>query len=315
MPKKTAVSVLAASLLTASIATAQAGEPAACQTVHFAEVGWADIAATTGLATTVLQGLGYKTKTQMLSIPMAYQAMEMKTIDVYLGAWMPSMAAISTPFLEKGSVERVRTNLTGAKYTLAVPDYAYEAGLKDFKDIARLKDSLQGRIYGIEAGNDGNQIIQGLIDKDRYGLKDFRLVESSEAGMLVEVRRAVRSKKPIVFLGWEPHPMNTQLSMRYLSGGDADFGPNYGAAVVDTHTRKGYGQECPNVGALLSRMEFQLGMESQIMGAILNDKQKPALASRDWLKRNPQVLDTWLAGVTTFDGQPGALAVRSYLGL
>ena len=77
---------------------------------------------------------------------------------------------------------------------LAVPDYAYEAGLKDFKDIARLKDQLQGRIYGIEAGNDGNQIIQGLIDKDRYGLKDFRLVESSEAGMLVEVRRAVRSK-------------------------------------------------------------------------------------------------------------------------
>lgn len=109
--------------------------------------------------------------------------------------------------------------------------------------------------------------------------------------------------------------MNTQLSMRYLSGGDDDFGPNYGAAVVDTHTRKGFGRECPNVGVLLSRMEFQLGMESQIMGAILNDKQKPALASREWLKRNPQVLDSWLAGVTTFDGQPGVSAVRSYLGL
>lgn len=315
MPKKTSVPVLAASLFIASIATAHAGDPSACQSVHFAEVGWADIAATTGLATTVLQGLGYKTKTQMLSIPMAYQAMEMKTIDVYLGAWMPSMAAIATPFLDKGSVERVRTNLVGAKYTLAVPDYVYEAGLKDFKDIAPLKEQLQGRIYGIEAGNDGNQIIQGLIDKDSYGLKGFRLVESSEAGMLVEVRRAVRSHKPIVFLGWEPHPMNTQLSMRYLSGGDADFGPNYGAAVVDTHTRKGFAQECPNVGTLLSRLEFQLGMESQIMGAILNDKQKPAQASREWLKRNPQVLERWLAGVTTFDGQPGETAVRSYLGL
>lgn len=315
MSKKKAVPVLAVSLLVASIATAQAADPTACQTVNFAEVGWADISATTGLATTVLQGLGYRTKTQMLSIPMAYQAMEMKAIDVYLGAWMPSMAVISKPFLDKGSVERVRTNLVGAKYTLAVPDYAYDAGLKDFKDIARFKDQLQGRIYGIEAGNDGNQIIQGLIDKDSYGLKGFRLVESSEAGMLVEVRRAVRAHKPIVFLGWEPHPMNTQLSMRYLSGGDATFGPDYGAAVVDTHTRRGYRQECPNVGALLTRMEFQLGMENQIMGAILNDKEKPAQASRDWLKRNPQVLDTWLAGVTTLDGQPGAPAVRRYLGL
>ncbi|MFJ9992857.1 choline ABC transporter substrate-binding protein [Pseudomonas putida] len=312
MPKPT---LLAATLLAASIATAQAADPASCQTVNFAEVGWADIAATTGLATTVLQGLGYQTKTQMLSIPVAYQAMEMKNIDVYLGAWMPSMAVIAKPFLDSGKVERVRTNLVGAKYTLAVPDYAYDAGLKDFKDIAQFRQQLQGRIYGIEAGNDGNQIIQGMIDKDAHGLKGFRLVDSSEAGMLVEVRRAVRARKPIVFLAWEPHPMNTLLSMRYLSGGDAEFGPDYGAAVVDTHTRKGYGEQCPNVATLLKQLEFQLGMENQIMGAILNDKQKPALASREWLTRNPQVLDGWLAGVTTFDGQPGAPAVRRYLGL
>ncbi|MDF0731377.1 choline ABC transporter substrate-binding protein [Pseudomonas entomophila] len=308
-------SLIAATLLAASIATAQAAEPAACKTVNFAEVGWADIAATTGLATTVLQGLGYQTKTQMLSIPVAYQAMEMNNIDVYLGAWMPSMAVIAKPFLDSGKVERVRTNLVGAKYTLAVPDYAYDAGLKDFKDIASFREPLQGRLYGIEAGNDGNQIIQGMIDKDAHGLKGFRLVDSSEAGMLVEVRRAVRARKPIVFLAWEPHPMNTQLSMRYLSGGDAEFGPDYGAAVVDTHTRKGYGAQCPNVAMLLKQLEFQLGMENQIMGAILNDKQKPALASREWLVRNPQVLDGWLAGVTTFDGQPGVPAVRRYLGL
>ncbi|MNT31806.1 Glycine betaine-binding protein OpuAC precursor [compost metagenome] len=91
--------------------------------------------------------------------------------------------------------------------------------------------------------------------------------------MLVQVRRAVQAGKPVVFLAWEPHPMNTRFEIRYLSGGDSSFGPDYGSAVVDTHTRRGYGQACANVGTLLRNLEFSLAMESQIMGAILDDQE------------------------------------------
>lgn len=315
MSKKNLLSLLTALLLGAQTLIGQAAEPASCQAVRLAEVGWADIAATTGLATTVLKGLGYQTKTQMASIPMAYMGMRKNNIDVYLGAWMPSMEVIAQPFLEKGSVERVRTNLLGAKYTLAVPAYTHAAGLQDFKDIARFKDQLEGRIYGIEPGNDGNTIIQGLIDNNQLGLHDFKLVESSEAGMLVQVRRSVQAKKPVVFLAWEPHPMNTNFELRYLSGGDDSFGPNFGSAVVDTHTRKGYSEQCANVGRLLHNLEFSLDMESQIMGAILQDKQQPETAARQWLKDNPQVLEQWLAGVTTFSGEESLPAVHNSLGL
>jgi len=35
--------------------------------------------------------------------------------------------------------------------------------------------------------------------------------------------------RPIVFLAWDPHPMNIQFELRYLAGGDSAFGPNYGA--------------------------------------------------------------------------------------
>ena len=45
-------------------------------------------------------------------------------------------------------------------------------------------------------------------------------------------------KKPVVFLGWEPHPMNANFSLKYLTGGEEFFGPNGG--VVNTVTRKGY---------------------------------------------------------------------------
>ncbi len=80
-----------------------------------------------------------------------------------------------------------------------------------------------------------------------------------------------------------------------------------------TNARKGYTQECSNVGQLLKNLSFTLNMESTLMGNVLDDKMKPDAAAKAWLKKNPQVLDTWLAGVTTVDGKPGLEAVKAYL--
>ena len=170
-------------------------------------------------------------------------------IDVFLGNWMPTMEADIAPFTADGSVETVRANLEGAKYTLAVPTYVAEQGLKDFADIAKFKDQLGGEIYGIEPGNDGNRLIQKMIDENKDGLGGFELVESSEQGMLAEVQRASRGNKAIVFLGWEPHPMNVQMKMKYLAGGDDIFGPNLGEAKVYTAVPPSYEAKCANVMA------------------------------------------------------------------
>ena len=43
-------------------------------------------------------------------------------------------------------------------------------------------------IYGIEPGNDGNRHVIDMIKKNEFGLGGFKLVESSEQGMLAEVR-------------------------------------------------------------------------------------------------------------------------------
>ena len=101
--------------------------------------------------------------------------------------------------------------------------------------------------------------------------------------------------------------------MKYLTGGDDFFGPNYGQATIYTNTRKGYSEECSNVGQLLKNLSFTLNMESTLMGNVLDDKIKPEAAAKAWLQKNPQVLDTWLAGVTTFDGKPGLEAVKAKL--
>jgi len=310
MKTKTVLLALGAALLSGQ---ALAADPASCKAVRFADVGWTDITATTATASVILSALGYEPSTQLLSVPVTYTSLSNKDIDVFLGNWMPTMEADIKPYLENKSVETLVTNLEGAKYTLAVPKHTYEAGLKSFADIAKFKDKLDGKIYSIEAGNDGNRLILDMIAANKFDLGGFELVESSEAGMLSAVQKAASSKQDVVFLGWEPHPMNANIEMAYLEGGDEVFGPNYGGATVATNVRAGYATECPNVGQLLKNMTFSLKMENEIMGAILNDGKEASAAATEWLKANPDAVTPWLAGVTTFDGKDAAEAVKAAL--
>lgn len=302
---------LALAVISGSAAASK--EPSNCRDVRFADVGWTDIAATTALASTLLEGLGYRPKAMLASVPITFAGIKKKQIDVFLGYWSPSMTPMIEPFVKSGSVKVLETpNLTGAKYTLAVPSYVAEAGLKSFADIARFADKLDHKIYGIEPGNDGNALIDKMIKENAFGLKDFKLVESSEAGMLVALDRAVRAKKWIVFLGWEPHPMNVNFQLSYLQGGDDVFGPNFGEAKVYTVVPPDYVGRCPNVGRLVSNLAFSTEMENRLMVPIM-DKKNPAAVIKAWLKDNPAQLDRWLDGVTTADGGDGVAAVKTYL--
>jgi glycine betaine/proline transport system substrate-binding protein len=295
---------------------ASAADPESCKAVRFSDVGWTDITATTAATSEVLIALGYEPEAKVLSVPVTYASLKNKDIDVFLGNWMPTMEGDIAAYREEGSVEVLPTpNLEGAKYTLATNAKGAAAGIKDFADIAKHADLLDGKIYGIEPGNDGNRLIQGMIDDDAFGLKGFEVVESSEQGMLAQVARAKRRDEAVVFLAWEPHPMNANFDLTYLTGGDDVFGPNLGGATIFTNVRKGYLSECPNVGALLSNLQFTLAMENEIMGAILDDGEDPNKAAKAWLSNHGDVVMNWVSGVTTFDGGDATAAVKSHFGL
>jgi glycine betaine/proline transport system substrate-binding protein len=296
-------------------APAGAAENEACKKVRFSDVGWTDITATTATASLLLEALGYQPETQVLSIPVTYASMKNKDVDVYLGDWQPSMEADRKPYLDDKSIEVVATNLTGAKYTFAVPKYVADAGVKDFADLQKFPDRFEKKIFGIEPGNNGNRMILDMIAKGDFGLKGWEVIESSEQGMLAEVERTVKDGKWIVFLGWAPHPMNTRFEIEYLSGGDAYFGPNYGGAEVLTNIRAGYGSECPNAAKLVTNLRFTLEMENEMMGAILDQGKDPKAAAGEWLQAHPDAITPWLQGVTTFDGGDATAAVKTQLGL
>ena len=284
-----------------------------CSAITFSDVGWTDITATTAVATTILDALGYQTNTLVLSVPVTYTSMANGDVDVFLGNWMPTMEADIAPYREAGTVDTVRRNLAGAKYTLAANSHGAALGIADFADIATHAEALESRIYGIEPGNDGNRLILDMIEADAFGLGGFEVVESSEQGMLAQIARADRRGEPVIFLGWEPHPMNANFDMTYLAGGDDWFGPDFGGAEVYTNTRAGLVEECANLGVFLNNLEFTLELENEIMGAILNDGTAPEAAASAWLSANRDAITPWLEGVTTRDGGDALDAVLAAL--
>ena len=293
-----------------STSDAFAGDAASCKKVRLSDVGWTDIQATTGVASVLLTALGYEPEVIQLSVPVTYASLKNKDLDVFLGNWMPSMTNDIKDYTADGSVETISENLSGAGYGIVVPTYVAEGGVKTLTDLGKFKDKFEGKIYGIEAGNDGNRIILDMIKNPADNLQGFELVESSEAGMLTQAEQSMKENKWIAFLGWTPHPVMGAMKITYLDGmGDSGFG----AATVSTNVRKGYLQECPNAGAFIKNLKFNLDMEGQMMDGILKGGNANDVA-KDWLKKNPDAATPWLAGVTTFDGGDAAAAVKSAIG-
>lgn len=286
--------------------TASAAEPASCKDVHLGVVNWTDVIATSAMTQVLLEDLGYNVKQTSASQQIIFAGIRDQRLDMFLGYWNPLMTQTITPFVEQKQVRVLdQPSLKDARATLAVPTYLADKGLKSFADIARFKKELGGKIYGIEPGSGANTQIKDMIARNRFGLGDFQLVESSEAGMLSAVTRAVKRNEAIVFFGWAPHPMNVNQDMTYLTGSEDALGPNEGMATVWTVTAPDYASRCPNADKLLSNLTFTAADESRMMQPLLEHKDAFDSA-RQWLKDHPQDRQRWLQGVTTFDGKPAS---------
>jgi glycine betaine/proline transport system substrate-binding protein len=303
---------LCAALAIALPAVASA-DPSSCTTVRMGQPPWTDINVTDALAGTVLNAIGYQQKIEPLAVPIIYQALKSNQIDVFQGNWMPAQTHFVTSY--KGDFETLGTNLTGAKFTLAVPDYVAAAGVHSIADLNKYADKFSETIYGIDPGAPANKNISDMIADNAYGLKNWSMLPSSEAAMLSEVQRDVGQKKWIVFLAWEPHPMNVRFHLTYLSGGEKYFGPDYGQATVYTLGRPGLAQQCPNLAHLFANMKYNVDTENALMVPVASGSAEAPQEAADYLKQNPRQLKAWLAGVTTASGQPALPVASAALGI
>ncbi|KEY86420.1 choline ABC transporter substrate-binding protein [Pseudomonas capeferrum] len=302
----TAVLALALSLGAASTHA----EDAQCNTVKLADPGWSDIATTNAITRLLLESLGYQVKIDSLAVPIIYGGLKDGRVDAFLGNWMPAHQGFHDKFVATGDVQQLARNLEGTEFTLAVPDYVWNAGVKNFADLQAHAEQFDKKLYGIGSGAPANLSLKEIIDKNAFNLGQWKLVESSEQAMLAQVDRAVKKQQFITFLGWTPHPMNVKLKMHYLTGGEQWFGSK---SEVYTLTRKGYAQACPNTAKLLGNLRFTLDMENSIMAEAVDKKVSFDEASKAWVKAHPEVLEAWLAGVTSKAGGDAKEAVKAKL--
>lgn len=321
MKNRTLATLAAAATLSLGTATsaAETDHDFNCDSVRFGQPNWTGVSIKTDTATWVLERIGYDTETTKGSLPIVYQTMTDREIDVLLAQWMPSQREQYRKFGIEGSLDIISPNLVGGRYTFAVPDYVYEAGVTSIEDLDEHKEKFGGEIFGIEPGSGGNGTIKSMIENDYAGLGDWELVASSEPGMLSEVGKRGRDDEWIVFLGWAPHPMNINYDIEYLAGGADYWGPNKGEVIVNTVTPTGFAWACPNVGQFLDNYNWTVEEQSLAMGYVNNDGMEPLEAGKKVIRENPQMLERWFGrsgiyqtgGIETADGERDPAAIIS----
>lgn len=285
------------------------GGSASSEPVKFGTVDWPEAIAKTNVSAQMVQGLGYETEVETLSVPLVFQGLETGDLDLFVEAWFPTMQT-NIEAVDQESVERVTTNLPEATFSVAVNQPAADAGVASHEDLDRFKEEFGGTIYGIEPGNDGNQVVIDMIKNDTYGLGDWEIVESSTSGMLSEVDRAERSGEWIAFTGWEPHWMGQKYDMTLLEDPEEAWG---GPSHVETLANAELRDTNPEVYQLFEQMKVDKDIQGYWIDQIDNSGKEPEEIAIEWLKENPDVTDKWMEGVESADGEPGSEALKNYL--
>jgi glycine betaine/proline transport system substrate-binding protein len=272
------------------------------ESVAFAHVEWPGVTVKTQVAATIAESLGYEVEDQPLTLPILLESLSAGDVDAFLGVWRPSMDSQVDPLVEDGSVSISGTNLEDTLYQNAtLTSGAEELGITSMADLDEHRDAFGGVIYGIEPGNDGNQIILDMIEADTYGLGDWELKASSTNGMLAEVERAGESGEPIAFLAWEPHWMNLEYDITYLEDPEDVWG---GAGSVETALNSEFADANPNLATFLSQMQVEKDWQSAWIESFDKEGLEAAKVAEDWVAEHLSDIEPWLEGVEAADGRP-----------
>lgn len=281
--------------------------------VRFGVPSWPGVTVKTEVASRILQSMGWETQQKQLSYPIIIDSITKKRLDVYLAGWYPQERELIEPLHEKGELQKLVANLPEVITGLAVPTYVAEKGIKSVADLTEHGGMFDRTIYGIEPGTGSNEGIKEAIKKDWKGLGDWDLIESGTSSMLAQVASSYDQEKPVVWIGWEPHWMNTVHDMHYLEDDEGSTVAQMTGQVF-TVTPPDIADHDENVARFLKQFVLTPAIQSKwILEHSKKDRPKEAVA-KEWLANNLDMVAKWLDGVKTRDGKPAIAAVRDDYG-
>ncbi|ROP54310.1 ABC transporter permease/substrate binding protein [Streptomyces sp. PanSC9] len=251
-------------------------------------IPWDEGIASTFLWKELLEERGFKVTTTQYAAGPLYTGLATGQLDFETDSWLPTTHAEYWRKYGK-QLDDLGKWYGPTSLELTVPSY-----VKDVNSLADLKthaSEFGGKIVGIEPSAG----MMGLL-KDKvlgaYGLKgDYEVIDGSTPAMLAELKRAYAKKQPVVVTLWSPHWAYSDYGLKKLKDPKGAWGKGDG---VHTLAREGFAADNPEVGRWLqdfSMTEKQLtSLEARIQKA---GKGKEQDAVRDWLKRNPGLVDKW----------------------
>lgn len=278
--------------------------------IRFGLPPWPGVTVKSEVAAQLFEAIGYETSLQNVGLSFVYNGLKDRDLDVFVANWSPSQDEKIQPHLDDGSLVRIALNIDDAILGLAVPRYVWDSGIHAVPDLDKSAENFDYEIYGIEPGSAMNERYNKAIDNDVEGLGDWSLVASSTAGMLTAVERAMKKEEWIVFGGWKPHWMFAYHDLKFLED-PTDTGMAANKTRVYTVVPSGFEEFDPNAARFLKQFEVGSAIQSQwILEHGLRERDESEVAA-EWISNNLDVVERWLAGVKTRNGEPAIEAVRA----
>ena len=285
---KTLVSMGIAAVMAGSVRTAALAQDA--EPVKIGWSAWSDAEFVTKLAAKLIEDeLGQDVELVQTDVAPLYQGVSRGDLDAMMMAWLPQTHADYFAKV-KDDVETLGTVYEGAKLGWVVPAYVPEDMISSIEDLSKdeVKEKLNNTVQGIDPGAGLTRLSQQAL-KD-YGLEDYDLQISSEAGMLTTVDRAFRSEDWFVATSWSPHWMFGKYDIRYIDDPKQSLGE---AEHVDILARKGFKEENPKVAGFLSRMKLPISdLEAGMFDAQETSYEE---AVEKYVKEHPDQIKTWVS--------------------
>ncbi|MFC0865936.1 glycine betaine ABC transporter substrate-binding protein [Sphaerimonospora cavernae] len=269
-----------------SATTATAGADTPKKAVTIGWIPWDEDIVVTHLWKKILETKGYEVKLLNPDVAPLYAGLAKGDIDLFFDSWQPiTHADYWKQYGDK--LEDLQVWYDNAKLTLAVPDYMTD--VKTVEDLKAKAGDLGGKIVGIEPGAGLTRVTEQEV-MPGYGLDgDYKLLKSSTAAMLAELKKAVEAEKPIAVTLWRPHWAYAKFPVRDLEDPKGLLGA---AEEIHAIGRKGFAADLPEVAGWLKKFTMtdeQLGsLEDLVLNTHKEGEEEKAVD--EWLSANPDFI-------------------------
>lgn len=235
----------------------------------------------------------------------AWAGLQRGDLDLLVEANLPNQQAFADE--AKGEASLVSETYGGAVQGWFVPRYVVEgdgapaAGLTSIDQLNEFKNVFDGTLYDADAGWITSQ--QNAKRIKGFDL-DFKQLNSSEAALIAQVKRATDRKEPILFYFYRPHWLFSAYDLVQLEepvefdeAAFADDGD--GRSAIPTlaawiAARDDLKDRAPVFYEFLGNVKIPLADIEAALDAVDQEDRDPADVARAWVDQNEEEINGWL---------------------